>query len=55
MLNQGLSYEKNVVPRTNICIVKLSLRIPLDADGYEDFSAQMKLSEQVFVNYVMKK
>ena len=48
MLNQGTSYEKNVVPREDIFVMKHGLQIPDDAKNYEDFVEQMKDREQAF-------
>lgn len=47
-LNQGTTYEKNVLPREDIYITKHGLRIPVDAENYEVFVAQMKRSEAFF-------
>ena len=47
-LNQGTTYEKNVLPREDIYITKHGLRIPVDAENYEVFVAQMKRSEAIF-------
>ncbi|MBR5799042.1 MAG: hypothetical protein IKY23_03175 [Lachnospiraceae bacterium] len=48
VLNQGTSYEKNVVPREDIFVMKHGLQIPDDAKNYDDFVEQMKNREQVF-------
>lgn len=48
VLNQGTSYEKNVVPREDIFVMKHGLQIPDDAKNYEDFVEQMKDREQAF-------
>lgn len=48
VLNQGTSYEKNVVPREDIFVIKHGLQIPSEAKNYEDFAEQMKNREQVF-------
>ena len=48
VLNQGTSYEKNVVPREDIFVMKHGLQIPNVAKDYDDFVEQMKDSEQVF-------
>lgn len=48
VLNQGTSYEKNVVPREDIFVMKHGLQIPNEAKDYDDFVEQMKDSEQVF-------
>lgn len=52
-LNQGTTYEKNVLPREDIFITKHGLRIPIDAENYEVFAAQMKRSEAIFRHGLM--
>lgn len=47
-LNRGTTYEKNVLPREDVFITKHGLRIPIDAENYEVFVAQMKKSEAIF-------
>lgn len=47
-LNQGTTYEKNVVPRDDIFVIKYGLRIPVGAKNYDDFINKMEVSEQVF-------
>lgn len=49
-LNQGSTYESNVAPRDDICIVKHGLKIPVDAINYNDFVMRSKEFEQEFVN-----
>lgn len=48
-MNKGSTYEKNVVPRDDICLTKHGLKIPLDAENYEMFVVQMKASEKEFL------
>lgn len=48
VLNKGTSYEKNVVPREDISVIKHGLQIPSEAKDYEDFVKQMNNREQVF-------
>lgn len=48
VLNQGTSYEKNVVPREDIFVMKHGLQIPDAAENYDDFVEKMKNREQVF-------
>jgi len=48
VLNQGTSYEKNVVPREDIFVMKHGLQIPNEAKDYDDFVEQMNDSEQAF-------
>ena len=47
-LNSGTTFEKNVFPRDDICVVKHGLRIPTDAASYEAFVEKMLLSEAEF-------
>lgn len=47
-LNKGSTYEANVVPRDDICIIKHGLKIPIDAENYESFASKMQVSESEF-------
>lgn len=47
-MNQGSTYEKNVMPRDDISILKHGLKIPMDAQNYADFIMRIKMSEQEF-------
>lgn len=47
-MNKGSSYEANVTPRDDICVTKHGLKIPVDAEDYEMFVTQMKVSENEF-------
>lgn len=47
-LNKGSSYESNVIPRDDICLIKHGLKIPADAESYEMFIAQMIINENEF-------
>ena len=48
-LNQGSSFEDNVLARDDVCIIKHGLKIPQNVCGYSEFEAQIKGSEQVFI------
>ena len=48
-LNCGSTYEADVVPRDDICVIKHGLKIPVDARDYAEFTARMKAQEQEFV------
>ncbi len=48
-MNRGSTYEKNVMPRDDISVIKHGLRIPVDAEDYEGFVKQMKVCEEEFV------
>lgn len=48
-LNKGSTFKKNVEPRNDICVIKLGLNIPKEADNYEKFVEKMNISEEEFV------
>ena len=48
-LNQGSTYESNVMPRDDISITKHGLKVPADAADYDEFVAKMKSSEKEFI------
>lgn len=52
MLNQGLTYENNVISRLDVSVIKLGLRIPPSADNYADFSVKMKASEKELISMI---
>lgn len=52
VLNQGTSYEKNVVPREDVFVIKHGLRIPNEAINYDEFVEKMKESERIFCECV---
>lgn len=47
-MNKGSTYEANVVPRDDICVIKHGLKIPVDAENYEMFASRMVVSEKEF-------
>ncbi len=47
-LNSGSTYENNVAPRNDICVVKHGFKIPNSVDNYNDFCVEMKESENSF-------
>ncbi len=51
-LNSGSTYEKNVNPRDDICVIKHGLLIPKAANDNKDFAEKMKQSEAVFTHSV---
>lgn len=53
-LNKGSTFEDNVSPRDDIYVIKLGLKIPQNADNYEEFVNQMNKSEEEFVNEMNK-
>ena len=48
-LNKGSTYERNVTPRDDICVIKHGLKIPLNAPSYKNFVAIMQANELEFV------
>lgn len=48
-MNQGSTYESNVMPRDDISITKHGLKIPVDVTDYDEFTARMKNSEREFI------
>lgn len=49
-MNQGSTYEKNVMPRDDISVTKHGLKIPTDAQNYANFIARIKVSEREFAD-----
>ncbi len=49
-MNRGSTYEKNVMPRDDISVLKHGLKIPMDAQNYSEFKAKMKVQEQEFTS-----
>ncbi len=47
-MNQGSTYEANVMPRDDIHITKHGLKIPTNAPNYPKFVIQMKTNETMF-------
>lgn len=47
-MNRGSTYENNVQPRDDVCIIKHGLKIPDNADRYEDFVVRMNAGEREF-------
>ena len=53
-MNQGSTFEKNVKPREDIRVWKHGLKIPMDAQDYDDFATKMKESERAFCKRVLE-
>lgn len=51
-LNKGSTYEEDVVPRDDICLIKHGLRIPQNAENYVTFVKQIKESENDFKSII---
>lgn len=49
-MNQGSTYESNVMPRSDIRVIKHGLKIPVNAQNYADFVKKIKVSEQAFAS-----
>lgn len=47
-MNTGSTYEANVAPRDDICVIKHGLKIPVDAEDYGMFASRMMASENEF-------
>ena len=52
-LNRGTTYEKNVVPRDEILLVKHGLKIPNDAMDYTDFVEKIEANEKEFLKKLL--
>ncbi|WP_225047647.1 McrC family protein [Lacticaseibacillus kribbianus] len=54
-LNQGSTYEQDVIGREGVDVTKLGLRIPVVTPelGYDDFVSLMHVSEQSFVDRLL--
>lgn len=51
-LNKGSTYEEDVVPRDDICLIKHGLRIPQNAENYDTFVKQIKEREDDFKSVI---
>lgn len=49
-MNRGSTYEKNVMPRDDISVLKHGLKIPMDAQNYSEFKTKMEVQEQEFTS-----
>ena len=47
-MNSGTTYEDDVVPRNDVCVIKHGLKIPIEADSYESFVLKMRINEYEF-------
>ena len=48
-LNRGTTFEKNVVPRDGISVMKHGLQIPTNAGDYKAFVKQIEEREKEFI------
>ena len=44
-VNKGSTYERNVEPRENLCVVKLGMNIPMCIGTYAEFVEKIKIEE----------
>ncbi len=51
-LNQGSTYESNVMPRGDVSITKHGMRIPSDVSDYDGFIVEMKKNETRFLKFL---
>lgn len=51
-LNQGSTYENNVVSREDVRVVKCGLKIPADVNSYEEFVEKIKKNEVEFIRQI---
>lgn len=49
-MNQGSTYESNVMPRNDISITKHGLKIPKNVTDYDEFTVRMKTYEREFIS-----
>lgn len=52
-MNQGSTYEKNVMPRDDIRVSKRGLQIPNDATCFADFASKMATNESDFLKRII--
>ena len=50
-VNSGVSFEKNIVPREDMKVIKHGLLIPDKVSNYEEFVQSIRQSEKKFVEY----
>lgn len=50
-MNSGVSFEKNIVPREDMKVIKHGLLIPDKVSNYEEFVQSIRQSEKKFVEY----
>ncbi len=52
-MNRGVSFEKNVTARSDVCVLKQGLRLPKDAGNYDEFVSRLKENEKIFIKSIM--
>ena len=50
-VNSGVSFEKNIIPREDMKVIKHGLLIPDKVSNYEEFVQSIRQSEKKFVEY----
>ena len=54
-LNEGTTFDKNVMPRQDISVTKLGFQIPeSQAISYSDFADRMRMSEVNLIKSLVK-
>lgn len=51
-LNSGTTYDNDVRPRKDICLIKRGITIPSDVTSYEEFKKEISESEREFINQI---
>lgn len=51
-LNQGCHIENNVEPRSDVRVTKLGFRVPQAVNSYDEFSREIKETEDQFVKFI---
>lgn len=52
ILNSGSTYENNVAPRNDICMIKHGLHIPRDVESYEKYVELIRQNEIEFIESI---
>lgn len=54
VLNKGITYEDNVLPRDDISVIKCGLHIPNGMQDYTEFTEHMKENENAFRQKILQ-
>ena len=52
-MNRGSTYDGNVTPRNDICVIKHGLKIPFYVESFEEFVSKMKINEMEFKKEIL--
>ena len=52
-MNRGSTFEKNVMPRSDVSVIKHGLKIPSNVTSYVEFAVKMKMCEREFKQVFM--